>query len=102
MTIAEHGVLAPDPILFLQENIQGLFILQGGLCGLKMKQKEIPYFVTSIWLVSKECWELAIQPVDGLFRALTYLDKFSLSLPSGYSEIWAKSIKTELTEDIFE
>lgn len=33
-------------------------------------------------------WELAIQlETDGLFRALTYLDKFRLSLPSGYRKV---------------
>lgn len=57
-----------------------------------------PLFCNIHLVLSKEWWELAIQPeTDGLFRALTSLDKFSLSLPSGYSEVWAKSVKTDLT-----
>lgn len=56
-----------------------------------------PLFCDFHLVVSKECWQLDTQPhTDGLFRALTYLDKFSLFLPSGYSEVWAKPIKTEL------
>lgn len=57
---------------------------------LKNEIERNPLFCDIHLVVSKECWELDIQPeTDGFFRVLTYLDKFSLFLLSGYSEVWA-------------
>lgn len=98
ITILEYSVLAPNPTCFFRKKIQTwTFYFSRKFMWFKNEVGRDPVFCDIQPALSKECCSLWVLATKSLFRALTYFNKCSLSLPSGYSKVWAQLIKTDLT-----